>query len=83
MNFIEVIIYIFILMLILVFTIRFLIQFTFKDNCPTCNSWKDLERIQSSLINKLIPFVISKHYVCRKCNRTYYKRSLKKSPTFN
>jgi hypothetical protein len=56
--------------------IRFIIGFYFEDNCPRCETNSSLERMKSSLINSIIPFIVSKHYFCMKCKKGFYKRRL-------
>ena len=62
--------------LFLIGIIRFIIGFYFHDNCPRCETNNSLVRMKSSLINSIIPFVVSKHFFCMKCKKGFYKRSL-------
>ena len=56
--------------------IRFIIGFYFHDNCPRCESNSNLERTKSSFINRVIPFIESKHFFCMKCKKGFYKRRI-------
>lgn len=59
--------------------IRFIVSFKNGERCPRCNSEIDVERIRRSLPNRLIPFVESKHFICKKCHKSFHIRNFKKS----
>lgn len=55
----------------------FVRKFTNKSACPYCNSNHDLERIKSTSVYKMIPFVQARHFICYKCNKKHYKFNFK------
>jgi transposase-like protein len=59
--------------------IRVIVSFKNEERCPRCNSEIDVERIRRSLPNRLIPFVESKNFICKKCHKSFHIRNFKKS----
>jgi transposase-like protein len=59
--------------------IRVIVSFKNEEMCPRCNSEIDVERIRRSLPNRLIPFVESKNFICKKCHKSFHIRNFKKS----
>lgn len=76
---IEIILYSVVIYFFLVLIIRFIKSFKNGEKCSRCNSEIDVERMRRSLPNRLIPFVESKNFVCRKCHKSFHMRNFKRT----
>jgi len=76
---IEIILYSVVICVFLVRIIRFIKSFKNGEKCSRCNSEIDVERTRRSLPNRLIPFVESKNFVCRKCHKSFHMRNFKRT----